>query len=119
MRPFPQVSAGHWQASFGGGAKPVWGRNGRELFYLDLTNTLMSVPVQTFAGTVTFGNPARVFEKTYAVPDPNARPYDVSPDGQRFLMIKETAANDRSATAARIIVVLNWFEELKARVPIK
>jgi len=38
-------------------------------------------------------------------------------DGQRFLMMKDNAAGDSSATPANMVVVLNWLEELKARVP--
>jgi hypothetical protein len=47
-----------------------------------------------------------------------ARPYDVSRDGQRFLMIKGTT-NGPSGASPTITVVLNWFEEFKARVPAK
>jgi hypothetical protein len=43
--------------------------------------------------------------------------YDVSLDGRRFLMIKESRTSDEPAASARIIFVQNWFEELKARVP--
>ena len=43
-----------------------------------------------------------------------ARTFDVSPDGQRFLMIKEAAA----AQAPTMVVVLNWLEELKAKLPV-
>jgi hypothetical protein len=38
-------------------------------------------------------------------------------DGQRFLMIKDSATDDPNATPASMVVVLNWFEELKQRVP--
>jgi len=45
---------------------------------------------------------------------------DISPDGKRFLMIKETASGESAAESPRKInVVLNWFEELKQRVPAK
>jgi hypothetical protein len=45
------------------------------------------------------------------------RTYDVSPDGQRFLMIKENAGSgERDAPPASMVVVQNWFEELKAKV---
>jgi hypothetical protein len=45
--------------------------------------------------------------------------YDVSADGQRFLVIKETPGADESPPSARIILVQNWFEELKRLVPTK
>ncbi len=44
------------------------------------------------------------------------RQYDVSPDGQRFLMIKDSAAGDPNTTPASMVVVEHWFEELKQRV---
>jgi hypothetical protein len=46
--------------------------------------------------------------------------YSVTPDGQRFLMIKDvTATKSKGARSKQIIVVLNWLEELRQRVPVK
>jgi len=118
VRPFPQVDGGKWQVSTDGGERGAWARNGQELFYID-RGTLMAVPVQTSGSTFRWGNPARVFdERPYAAPVIN-RNYDVSPDGRRFLMLKENAAGRANAEAASMIVVLNWIEELKASVPLK
>jgi serine/threonine-protein kinase len=115
VRPFPRTEGGWWQVSTNGGSRPRWARDGRELFYLDQANRLTVVPVQTSAGAFTYGTPATVLQTAYSRPVENTHPYDVSPDGQRFLMIKEDAA----ATSARtgLIVVLNWFEELKTKAP--
>jgi serine/threonine-protein kinase len=114
VRPFPEVEHGRWQVSTGGGTQAAWARNGRELFYLDGSNSLTTVPVQTTGATFSTGKPARVFDRAYAIPV-GFRTYDVSPDGRRFLMIKD----DQSAAAAGIVVVLNWQEELKRLVPTK
>jgi hypothetical protein len=100
--------------STGGGTQAAWARNGRELFYLDGSSRLTTVSVQTTGATFSAGNPARVFDRAYAMPV-GFRTYDVSPDGQRFLMIKD----DQNATAAAIVVVLNWQEGLKRLVPTK
>jgi hypothetical protein len=116
VRPFPNVNDGRWLISNGGGTRPVWARNGRQLFYLDLSNRLMAVPVQAEGQTFTHGAPARVLNTTYAGPTNNSRPYDVSRDGERPLMIKETTT-EGDAAGPRIAVVLNWHEELKQRVP--
>jgi Tol biopolymer transport system component len=118
VRPFPNVNDGRWPISTGGGSKPVWARNGRELFYLDGTNNLMSVPVQTTGLAFSAGNPVKLLEGRYYVGAPPNRAYDVSPDGQRFLMIKDSATSDQTQNAAppSLVVVLNWFEELKTRV---
>jgi serine/threonine-protein kinase len=122
VRPYPRVNDGVWEVSTGGGTKPLWSRDGREIFYLDQSNGLMAVPVQTSATTFAAGSPVRVFETaSYYVARSNSydRPYDVSPDGQRFLMIKEDAVSGSNPTSGRIVVVLNWFEELKRLSPIK
>jgi len=119
VRPFPKVDAGRWQISTMGGSRPAWARNSRELFYLDGNNQMMAVPVQT-SPAFSAGNPTRVFETHYLTPN-NGRTYDVAADGQRFLMIKGIEGNDRSSGTfpVNIVVVLNWFEELKQRVPVK
>jgi hypothetical protein len=73
------------------------------------------MPVQTTGSTFSAGNAAKVFDTTYAMPR-RFRSYDVSPDGERFLLIKE-GPTDTNAPPPRIDVVLNWIEELKQRVP--
>ena len=60
--------------------------------------------------------PARVLDKAYAQPLDNSRPCDVHPDGQRFLMVKDNPTGDRTATTTSMVVVLNFFEELKAKL---
>jgi hypothetical protein len=63
------------------------------------------------------GRPKVLFAGQYQ-PSPNPVPnanYDVSPDGQRFLMLKPRAQEQAAPT--QINVVLNWFEELKQKVP--
>ena len=115
VRPFPAVDGGRWQVSTGGGIQPVWDRSGRELFYRS-GDALMAVPVQTSAGFAA-GNPTPLFKGQYVV-GPGGRSYDVSPDGQRFLMIKAAPVEGaQGGPPARIIIVENWFEELKRLVP--
>ena len=70
VRPFPQVDSGRWQISTTGGTRPAWARNGREMFYLDASNTLTAVPVQTSGSTFSAGKPAKVFDATYSTPLP-------------------------------------------------
>ena len=115
VRPFPQVDGGRWQISTAGGSRVAWARSGRELFYLDASNALTAVAVHTSGPTFSAGTPAKVFEATYAAPFP-PRYYDVSPDGQRFVMIKNSADGEPRETPASMVVVEHWVEELKARV---
>jgi Tol biopolymer transport system component len=117
VRPFPDVDSGKWQISSGGGGWPVWARSGRELFYFvgsGRTAGLMSVPIQPGA-TFTWDKPRLLFEGPYIGPN-FGRSYDVSPDGSRFLMIKDDLPSD-AAPAPQLVVVQNWFEELKRLVP--
>jgi Tol biopolymer transport system component/predicted Ser/Thr protein kinase len=112
VRPYPGPG-GKWQISTEGGGEPVWNPKGRELFYRS-GNKMMAVDVTT-QPTFSAGKPKMLFEGPY-VPTPRSFPdYDVSPDGQRFLMLK---ANEQAQAPAQINVVLNWFEELKQKVPV-
>ena len=113
VRPFPKVDAGHWTISTSGGTRPLWARNGTELFYLDGAGAMTRVPIQT-APTFSAGTPTKMFDTRY-FNGGSGRSYDVSPDGQRFLMIKAAG----SEQAPSMVVVLNWLEELKARLPAK
>ena len=93
---------------------PVWRSDAREIFYLNC-NAMMAVAVN---GEEDFqaGTPELLFEgRYYSVIFKN---YDVSLDGQRFLMVKPVEAVDEGLTAGQqIVVVENWFEELKRLVP--
>jgi hypothetical protein len=70
--------------------------------------------VQT-APTFSAGNPTKLFDGRYYAGG-QGRNYDVSRDGQKFLMINDNTAADQTSTPASMVVVLNWLEELKARV---
>jgi Tol biopolymer transport system component len=113
VRPFPRVNDSVWHVSTGGGTRPAWAINGRQLFYLDSTNALTAVSVQRSGGTLVFGNPARLFDYTADRPY-SARDYDVAADG-RFLIVKRPRSRDRRPAA--LVVVLNWFEELRRLLP--
>jgi serine/threonine-protein kinase len=114
VRPFPEVNTGHWQVSTGGGTRPLWARNGQELFYLAPDGVLMSVPVER-GTTWTAGTPAKLINAPYYGAG-TARTYDVSPDGKRFLTIKQ-GGSDQTPPPTSIVVVQNWLEELKHLVP--
>jgi serine/threonine-protein kinase len=120
VRPFPDVNAGRWRVSTNGGNRPLWARNGKELFYGALDGAMMAVPVETDRG-FTWGNAVKLFDWPTLDRPGFGRTYDVSADGQRFLMIKEPEESKAvsDASASGIIIVSNWTEELKQRVPAK
>jgi eukaryotic-like serine/threonine-protein kinase len=125
VRPFPDADGGRWQVSTSGGDSVLWSKNGRELFYHS-GDAVMSVSVKT-EPTFSYETPKRLFRGTYIFPIGNdiARsvclyPWDIHPDGNRFLMIKPPAdTTSPEAVPRKINLVLNWFEELKQRAPAK
>jgi eukaryotic-like serine/threonine-protein kinase len=114
VRPFPDVDAGRWQVSTGGGVQAAWARSGRELFYRN-GPALMAVAVQTGTGFVA-GTPKALFQGQY-FGGPGGRSYDVAPDGSRFLFLKAGPAGGSGPTPRpRITIVENWSEELRRLV---
>ncbi len=111
VQPYPGPG-GKWQISTEGGTEPVWNPNGRELFFRR-GEKMMSVDIAT-QPSFAAGKLRLLFEGPYQ-PLPAATNFDVSPDGQRLLMLKPSAAAEAAPT--QINVVLNWFEELKQKVP--
>jgi serine/threonine-protein kinase len=121
VRPFPNVADARYQISNGGGRTPAWARDGHDLFFVNRTS-IMAVTVQ-LTPTFSAGNPAKLFDAPGLLLDARFgnsgtnRTYDVSRDGQRFLMIKENVrSSDGNAPPASMVVVQNWFEELKAKL---
>ena len=105
------------QVSNNGGTDPVWRRRGGELYYRN-DNKMMMVPVTT-TPELKAGAPRLLWEGDYThgsgsscgMPGVASSSYDVSADGERFLMVRQ----DGPAYASRIAVVLNWVEEVKAK----
>ena len=91
-----------------GGSRPRWRRDGKELYYLSLTGWLMAVEVLEDG---LFRKPERLFEM------PIMENYGVSAEGDRFLIAIPLDGEEDSSLL--INVVVNWFEELKQRVPIR
>jgi eukaryotic-like serine/threonine-protein kinase len=123
-RPFPDVDKGKWQVSAGGGDSPLWSPDGRELFYLN-GDAVMKVAVKTDP-SFSHETPVALFRGSFvnavlnSFGNPNFNVWDISPDGKHFLMLKEPASGSSAAAGPKKIkIVVNWFEELKQRVPAK
>jgi serine/threonine-protein kinase len=111
---FPTTD-GKWQISTEGGREPMWSRDGRELFY---RNGEKMMVVDVSAEVDKAGAPTLLFEGPYDVKiGSGASNYDVTPDGQGFVMIRTPETSESTGTT-QITLVLNWFEELKRLVPI-
>ena len=111
VRPYPEPDVKWLVSGEEGGSEPVWSPDGTELFYRS-DNKMMVVSIRT-EPTFNASRPQVLFEGSYLVTTLTRgnQYYDISPDGQRFLMIKEPEGQ------SQINVVLNWFEELKRLVP--
>lgn len=105
---FPEAR-GKWQVSTGGGEQPRWRGDGKELFYLSSDYKLMATPVTTGAN-FDAGTPVTLFQAAPRQPVPltDRFAYDVSRDGQRFLIITQV----RQADTAPMSIVLNWTKKL-------
>jgi serine/threonine-protein kinase len=118
VRPFPNVNAERWQISTAGGAQPLWSRDSGELFFFADSGELMSAQIDRSTAWAA-STPVVVVKSGYRQGNQfAAATYDISRDGRRFLMIKSTPPATGSS-APTIVVVQNWFEELKQRVPTK
>jgi serine/threonine-protein kinase len=122
VRPYPTTDpnsdVGARQVSVAGGTKPLWARSGRELFYVAPDLTLMSVPVEATATIWRNGAPTKLVDLRPANIGTPWRSYDVSPDGQRFLVVR-AAGQDPGGAPPSVIVVQHWDEELKANMTMK
>ncbi len=120
VQPFPKTGAKH-RVTQQGGSFPLWSPDGKELFYSSLTSgQLMGIDISTDAALV-FGNEQALGMRGFFIPiNLPTRSYDITPDGQRFLMVFPADQADSVAETAdeQINIVLNWFEELKERVPV-
>lgn len=112
VQPYPGLG-GKWQISTNGGQEPVWNPEGGELFYR-IGNSMMAVAIDLESSSEV-GTPQMLFEGPYLPTHFSFANYDVSADGQRFLMLAPVGPQVDGAT--QINVVLNWTEELKRLVP--
>ncbi|GMR13147.1 MAG: hypothetical protein BMS9Abin29_1348 [Gemmatimonadota bacterium] len=110
VRPFPDADNGRWQVSTAGGLEPMWAHSGRELFYRNGADEMVAVAVTT-EPTFGVGRQETLFSVAPYLSDFNHVLYDVGPDDQRFVMLREVRNTDN-----QVIWVHNWFAELKALV---
>ena len=112
VRPFPDADT-ETQVSVAGGKQPVWARDRLELFYLNDAGEMVSVEVSP--GTDFRTGPEQVlFSATAYRDDFYHAAYDVTADGQRFIMIRKS---ESGSFDEELIVIENWHEELKRLAP--
>jgi serine/threonine-protein kinase len=116
VRPLPDTDTGKWQVSTGGGSMPLWAHSGRELFYMNDAREMVAAQVETAPSFA-------VRERRVLFPiasgyrlSANYTAYDVTPDDRRFVMVRAVSSWNEEAAPGALILVENWFEELKAKV---
>jgi serine/threonine-protein kinase len=113
IQSFPNSKLKRVKVSPAHGSEPMWTQSGRELVYRE-GDKMMAVSVDAATGAV--GPPRVLFSGRY--PDnpgwTRPRSYDVTPDGNRFLLTKLPGEQPRP----QVMMVLNWFEELRSKVPL-
>lgn len=107
VRPFPKTDGGRWKISRDGGSKPMWSRDGREIYYIDPDGWLIAVAVETFpklrvARATPLFDTTAIFDQPY---ESGARPYDLSADGGRFLFTRNVTG--ATSPRPRLIVAVN------------
>jgi hypothetical protein len=135
VRPFPKVDNGRWQVSIGGGNSPRWSPDGRVLYYLigrEIAEAVVAVKLET-EPVFKPDKPEVLFKGNYVGTFPgNGIPWDIHPDGDRFLMMKEGEKKKSESVSEasvgsesvedrplKINIIVNWLEELKERVPVE
>jgi len=114
LRPFPSVGGGKWLVSSAGGMTPLWSRDGKELFYRNGGGDMVSVEV-TASGPPPLGRQRVLFSALAYTFEGVHRTYDVTPDGRRFLMLRNVA--NSSTDNGAVVVVENFFDVLRHKVP--
>jgi hypothetical protein len=121
IRPFPDIEKSKTKVSTDGGTCPLWSPDGKELFYLSEDNSVMAVDVKK-EPTLSLGTPRKLFQSEYLPfnESTGTPPWDIHPDGDRFIMIKPPPGTSATASMGprKIIIVTNWFEELKQRMSV-
>jgi tRNA A-37 threonylcarbamoyl transferase component Bud32 len=110
VRAFPDAAGTPYQVSTVGGTNPAWNPSGKELFFIDAANNMVSVPVIP-GPAFQMGQPRVLFPVGEYYYSAFSREYAVASDGQRFLMVQGTRGG-----AVHVVVVFNFLDDLKRRM---
>jgi hypothetical protein len=125
IQPYPGPGAAV-PVSVGGGTNPASHPNGREIFFVGPTDPPAPGRSRMMAVTFAPGSPPHIgqarelfeIDRSWQFNCGTRRCFDVSPDGQRFFAF-QTVASPPPPIVTQVNILQNWFEELKAKVPVK
>jgi serine/threonine-protein kinase len=117
VRPFPSAGGGKWQVSTGDASYVTWSSNGRELFYARQDNRIMVVDYTVEGATFVPGKPRLWSDRQIFYT--GTMNLDLAPDGKRFAVLApiETAGTDKGSV--HVTFLLNFFDELRRKMPVK
>ena len=114
VRPFPDLRAGRWQVSNSGGEAPMWSRDGKQLFYVERDSSEMKSVAVSEGASFSATPPETALDIQgfdWSSGPRDARGFDISSDGERFLMLRQTGNFNR------LMVVINWLEQVRKAAP--
>jgi eukaryotic-like serine/threonine-protein kinase len=117
VRPFPGPG-GKSQVSTDGGSRPIWSRDGRQLFFLTPDLRIMVASYTAQGDTFSAGKP-HVWSQKNLVEIGGFYPYDLAPDGKRFAVVLNPGGTEEQEQRSTdsVIILLNFFDELRRKVP--
>ncbi|MGD0133934.1 MAG: protein kinase [Bryobacteraceae bacterium] len=117
VRPFPETATGgKWQVSSGGGQVPVWSHDGRNLFFESLDNRIEEAGYTVKGDTFVAGKPRLWSDQRLYAPTADQN-FDLFPDGSRIAAVIPLTT-DESKGSVHVTFLLNFFDELRRRVPV-
>lgn len=120
VQPFPATGAKYKiSKDADDGHHPLWSPDGKELFFTPGPGSPLEAVAVSTQPAFSFGESGKVARRFLALGPSYPRPWDISRDGQRFLGLSESQTDGLVAQDQQIRVVVNWFEELKRKVPVK
>lgn len=115
VRPFPSPTGGRWQVSNGGGTSPVWSPAGGELYFIDQASQMVAAELRTAAGLEVVALRPLFDIRGYAL-DVFHQSFAVTPDGDRFVMLRQVSTGVR-AVKPTMVLVRHWLTDLEGRLP--
>ena len=123
VRPYPRTEGSQRRISENISRSPIWSPDGRALYFAGLPPVPLRVTSVQITPTFSRGRPEELFalvdKGLLTGPEILVGPlWDITPDGEQFVMVQPATADNNETARDRVNIVLNWFEELKARVPV-
>ena len=119
IHPYPEVDSGRWQVSINGGNEPVWRSDGKSIYFIGSEDQLLRVTNLSDSDSQFSASFPEIVVELDDVQINRTRNYDVHPFDEKFLFLRDPGTVGLlNADVVSLVMVENWFEELKRLVPI-